>query len=207
MRQLLLMSLLVLGAGCQGLHDRTDCRRGYCTTTDQCQAPEKKGPADLKSQPKQDAVDPGRAPTIAQDVLLVPVTSYIPYARQTPVGPVRMVMGPQDITDRRGPADERINPPADEKVVRKLMDLCEKQCERIDQLERCIKERNVCPPTVICPPTTPTCPPTLFRRPLFPRCEPLFQRCEPLPTCDTPAEAPTQLQQRPTDLPQHAKAP
>ncbi len=183
MRQLLLVSLLVVGAGCHGLRDRLDCRRSICSTTEPCSAPEKKGPADIKAQPEKKgpadikAQPQQETPAIAQDVLLVPVTSYVPYARQTPVGPLRMTM-PQNITTApRIPAEERIQPPAEE--VKKLLEICEKQSERINQLERCLKDRNVCPPTIICPPTAPVCPPPLPRRPLFPRCEPLFPRCEP----------------------------
>jgi hypothetical protein len=90
-------------------------------------------------------------------------------------------MGPQDV--RRDVQEQRTEPKDD--TVKKLMEMCQKQCERIEHLEKCLRER----PPVVCPPSAPECRPPLFRRPLFgPRCEPLHH-CEPLPHCE-PAPGP-----------------
>ena len=91
MRRILVFSLLLVGAGCHALRDHAHCKKGNlgCATTEPC--PEKK----VKSEPpKVTAAPPTEAavPTISQDILLVPVTSYVPYARTTPTGPVRMTL-------------------------------------------------------------------------------------------------------------------
>lgn len=196
MRRFLVMSLLLVGAGCQGLHEH--CRKGAadCSKTEPC-VTEKKvcAPAPKAEAPKVAAPPPAPSmPAVAQDVFFMPVTSYVPYTRATPTGPLRMTM-PQGVGSPNVAAppasapEERPNvaaPSPEEKLlIKKLLEVCEKQCERLDQLERCIKERNVSPP----PP--PVCPQPLFRRPffnrcepLFPRCEPTLQRCEPLAPCE-----------------------
>lgn len=206
MRRFLVLSLLLVGAGCQGLRDHVHCRKSVvdCATTEPC-PPEKKVAAPMPEKPKVEAPKvsapaprPETAmPIVAQDVFFMPVTSYVPYTRATPTGPLRMTMGPNvaappNVSAPREEEKPQISapgptPPSED--LKKLVDLCEKQCERIDQLERCIKARNIAPPTVICPPSAPYCPPQpLFRRPLFQRSEPFFQRCdpicEPLKQCD-----------------------
>lgn len=184
MRRFLWLTVLFGCVGCQGLQERIHCRHSAVEcSAKECAPPAKSvtsppPPEKITAQPRESVA----APTIAQEVLFVPVTSYVPYARQTPTGPLRMTtMPPQPVvggppSDLRTPppADIRTPPPCEDKVeLKKLLDLCQKQCDRIDHLEKCLKERNASP-AVICPPQP------LLRRPLFNRCEPLFNRCEPL---------------------------
>lgn len=187
MRQFVLMVLMLAGAGCQCLHDRR-CRT-ECVTTEPCEkksvaAPPEKKDVDRVSAPGPDAAARAAA---AQEVLLVPRTVYMPFVAANPTQPMRMtpnvnvVGGPGPGVTSPGPTAP--GPCPDE--TRQMLEMCRKLNERLDCMERCIKERAA--PTVICPPEGTVCPPTmrvpLFRRPLFNRCEPLFHRCDP--QCDT----------------------
>jgi hypothetical protein len=194
MRQFLLMSLLLVGAGCQGLRERIDCRHGgyACTTKEPCGPSEKvgaPGPEKLAA-PKAEAPKVGAprqevaAPAIAQEILLVPRMVYMPYAPQVPTAPMRMGAPGTTVVPPQGAPAPRENVEAPGPVAapptKQLVDICEKLCERVERMEKCIADRNASPPTMVCPPEVPYCPP-FFRRPLFPRCEPLRQRCEPQP--------------------------
>ena len=183
MRQLLLMALLLVGAGCYGLGERIHCRRGMhgCSPTEPCDKKAAK-PAEIKAAPTEEISGPARS-TQAQEVLLVPRMVYVPFVAQTPTAPVRMTSnmtvvppgGPKDqVTDRPCPAEDKA-------LVKKMLEVCERLNDRIDRMEKCLREREASPPPVICPAPARTAP--LFGRPLFNRGMGLFQRCEP--QCET----------------------
>jgi hypothetical protein len=209
MRQILLMSVVLAGAGCHclggrdcgtaedetcrprhfaGLHRRAPVCEKPCEET---KKPVGKPPETPKAAQPEDIT---RA-VVAQEVLLVPKTVYMPYVAQTPVSPVRMA-GP----GAPAPPPEKPfgKPPEEEKPeLRQMLDLCKKLCERIDRMEKCIGERQPvyvpAPEPGAAPPCPPTCPTPgilpLFRRPAFQNCEPLFT-CPPAtqPTAPAPRE-------------------
>jgi len=152
---------------------------------------------------------------MAQEVLLVPRTAYVPFVAQQPTTPVRLtssmtVLPPTAPTPTvAAPPPEQPPqpvttppPPGKEDCTQQMLDLCKKLNQRLDHMERSLHERK---PT-ICPTPAPHCPtpqpllPQLFRRPLFhraerDRCEPAIRcepgiRCEPSIRCETPCEQP-----------------
>jgi hypothetical protein len=155
---------------------------------------------------------------MAQEVLLVPRTAYVPFVAQQPTTPVRLtssmtVLPPTAPTPTvAAPPPEQPAqqvsappPPAKEECSKEMLDLCKKLNQRLDHMERSLHERK---PTV-CPTPAPHCPtpqpllPQLFRRPLFHRaereqvirCEPAIRcepgvRCEPSVRCEPFCEQP-----------------
>ncbi|MBI1916603.1 MAG: hypothetical protein HYS12_17990 [Planctomycetes bacterium] len=118
MSRSLVVALLVLGAGCQNFEGLHRCRRGFVAPTcdESCGAqPGECGPAPCKP-PEKPAEKPAEKPrekvgapapstttttrtetqqtagvgAVAQDILLVPRTVYVPYAAQVPVAPARL---------------------------------------------------------------------------------------------------------------------
>jgi hypothetical protein len=186
MRQLLWMTLLLIGGGCHGVGERLHGRHA-CAPAEPCAPVEKRGaPAPEKPReappPRQDVGEAARA-AIAQDVLLVPRMVYMPYVAQIPTGPMRMAPhqlppGPEPVGAPRGEPRPPAGEPGPE--LRKAVELCEKLHERITQLEKSLQERQAAPaPAPVCPPQ-PLFP--LFRRPLFHRADAFFPRCDP--QCD-----------------------
>lgn len=190
-RHFLLMTLLLFGAGCQGLHDRMRCRDAC---TEPCPASEK--PKEAAKPPERAAApappqDPGHTAAVAvpQEVLLVPRMVYMPFVAANPTGVARMspnmtVMppagapGPNPPPAGAPPPSGAPAPPPPPSVEEQMLDMCKKLNQRLDCMERCIKDRN----SAICPPSecVPACPQPLFplfRRPLFNRAEPIH--CDP----------------------------
>jgi len=230
MRQILFMAALLAGAGCQALGDakchneKEPCRKprlagllnhfhSDCEPKKPCDAPRAPAAPPPKAPPPVQEVETQRAPAIAQDILLIPKTVYIPYAPQTPTAPVRLsslpptapapaAPGPQAPAPQapgpQAPAPQAPGPQVPCDVTYQMLDICKKLNERLDCLERKYSDRIVCPPTQVCPPRliVPNFPPTgllrhfpLLRRPLIPQCETL-QPCEPTPI-PTPMSLPT----------------
>lgn len=227
MRQVLLLAVLLSGAGCQALGDR-DCRHdGHdglkdscrksrlagllhhhcpaCETPKTCESPKTPAaPPPQKAPPPVQEVEAPRVPSVAQDILLIPKTVYIPYAPQTPTAPVRLsnlppgLPGPEQPKapgpaapgpSAPGPAAPSPQPPPCD-ATQQLLKICETLNQRLDCLERKQREQMTapqpvapCPTVVPCPPTRPFLP--LFRRPLFPQCDSM-QQCDP---CATPGGA------------------
>ena len=223
-RQILLMSVVLAGAGCQCLGGR-DCRTtegdegchprhfaGLPRRAPVCDKPCEETKKPVSKPPEMPKAAPApeditRA-VVAQDVLLVPKTVYVPYVAQSPVAPVRLAgmsappppfSGPSDVPSGRGA------PPCDTSELRQMLDICKKLNDRIDRMEKCVGERQSLPPTFAplppapepmaappCPTPAPPCPAPGFL-PLLRR--PVFQHCEPLYTCppaQQPAPAPSE---------------
>ena len=184
MRQYLLITVVLVGAGCHGLGD---CRRGGRDCHEPCKTAEKKPcapPARSQAAPPEQ-VDQVRA-ALAQEVLLVPRTVYMPFVAQTPTAPVRLtshmqvVQPPPERSVALPPAQQVTAPPKEECAQQEMLDLCKKLNQRLDHMERCLHDRKLTPrqacPEPCCPPSQPMFP-QLFRRPLFNRGEPAH--CEP----------------------------
>jgi hypothetical protein len=110
-------------------------------------------------------------------VLLVPRMVYMPFVAAAPTGPVRMTPNmtvvpppygappPQEKPPYSGPGPEQPAPCPKEECTQQLLDMCKKLNQRLDCIEKNLKDR-----------AEPVCPAPLLRRPLFNR--PLFNRCE-----------------------------
>ena len=124
--------------------------------------------------------EPVGASTIVPDVLFMPVAAYFSCAWQRLTDQIHIAIPHQHVGAPALREEKKTvvaqTPPPEE--IEKLYKLCEKQSERMDQLERYIKERAA-PPTVIFPPSAQHCPSPLSRRPLFQRGEPFLHRCDP----------------------------
>ena len=222
-RQVLLMTVLLVGTGCQGLHDRVHCRNAC---TEPCQAPEKcvvaaeKPRETTKVSEKLPAPRTEAAPAqaaIAQEVLLVPRMVYMPFVAQAPTGVARLTSNmtvmppagtPPPVTappPAGTPPPVTAPPPAGPCPEEVMLDMCKKLNHRLDCMEKCIKERDTAP-TMICPPQ-PFFP--LFRRPLFSRFDPVAPQCETFQPCEqgTPGAPPQRAMPATSSAPEILETP
>jgi hypothetical protein len=194
MRRFALVWLLLAGAGCQGLHEkhcRSDGTTGTCPAPlAPCTVPEKKVSAPAPEAPKAPekvGVPVGQPAqvAIAQEVLLVPRMVYMPFVAQSPTAPARLTSNMTVLPPTGAPVgapQPPVGAPSPPPVgappcESEMLDLCRKLNQRLDYLEKCIRDRPA-PPTVICPPATPACPLPLLHRPWLNRCEPVANPCD-----------------------------
>jgi hypothetical protein len=190
MRRLLYLGLLLASAGCHPLHERC---RPECGIGAPCPAPEKKVSAPAPEK-KVSAPAPEKAPevthaAVAQEVMLVPRTVYVPYVAQTPTAPVRLTSDMTVVPPVSAPSPPQAGAPSPPPVgaptppaapcEQDMVDICKKLNQRLDYLEQCLRDRKGSTPP--CPPAPLHCPHPL-RRLLFNRCDtcaPGDPQCEP----------------------------
>ena len=198
MRRLLCLGLLLVCAGCHPLHERCrpeSAQAPPCPAEKKvaAPAPEKKVSAPAPEKVAAPAPEVPRA-AIAQEVLLVPRTVYVPYVAQTPTAPVKLtsemtVLPPVGAPSPPpvgapsppvgAPAPPTVCPPPTVPCEQEMVDVCKKLNQRLDHLEQCIRDRKA--PSAVCPPAPLLCPHPL-RRLLFNRCDtcvPGDPQCEP----------------------------
>ncbi len=179
MRQLLVAGLLTLSFGCQAVRNRLGadacdpCPEAVpcpppTTPAPVCQPPVQQAPRPPVSAPaperRREVTETEiRTSAIAQDIMLVPRTVYVPYAAQTPIAPVRLagvaagqpsiprreiVTGPRDCaTDRQDVGTDS--------SVENLRQMSEKMAQLQNKIEQLEKERRERPQTF----AQPSCPP------------------------------------------------
>jgi hypothetical protein len=214
MRRLSILALLVGLAGsvgCEALHERLECRRSlHCGETPVCEKvvapvaapapPPVSAPPPVAAPPPQVAA-PAPVPVIAQDILLVPKTVYMPYAAQTPVAVARVSQtalaqqvgapGPQPTPPQVGnpqvanpqPTPQLAPEPCVPDATRQMLDCCRRLEDRMNQMERSMADRPV---TIVNTPpacAAPSCPTGLLRWPLFRR----SSVSDPCNSCGNPA--------------------
>jgi hypothetical protein len=206
-----------LGAGCHGFlkRDAEICAPAGCPIAAPeaaiCCPPQPPcAPPPCPPPPPKQAAPPEKAPPekappeqvehvnqqaqIAQEVMLVPRTVYVPYVAQTPVTPVRLsavntIPGRvNSIVERRdletqptppaAPSRQEEMPPAERQ---QLLDMCKQLADQLSRLEQAQRRAAQAVP---CPPPCPPCP--LLQTIPFPSCPPTpalpANECAPLPT-------------------------
>ncbi|MBI1831699.1 MAG: hypothetical protein HYR84_09640 [Planctomycetes bacterium] len=183
MRPLLLMALIFIAPGCQAMRDHIECRR-ECRASAPCgrcarcvtmgERPKETKPAERVAAPRPEVGEAARA-AMAQEVLLVPRTVYVPYVAQAPTAPARLTSN-MTVLPPQGPEPIGMGrPQVGDPNLAEALDACKKLQERITFLERCLSDR-----TIVVPQSGPA---PQMRRPLLPRHDPLLPRC--LPQCDS----------------------